>query len=177
MHGHQMRLLAEQQSTHMWTDISVGSIYGAVKRLEVEGLIAEVRTERAGHRPERRIYDITAAGRSSLIEMSSQTLRSFELPPDPFDLALTRLDPSSLPELRATLLMRRGAVEALMATHRENFARVAPLLTLAETHTMTHQRFRLQAELDSLDAVLADLPAILADERSRLVDDQHRKVS
>ena len=167
MHGHQMRLLAEQEHTHLWTDISVGSIYGAMKRLAGERKIAEVRTERAGHRPERQIYEITSAGREALGAMSLATLRDFTLRPDPFDLALTRLDAGSLPLLEQVLPERRRAIEAAMAAHRLNFEHARPFLSLAETHTMTHQRHRLQAELDWLDAVLADLPAILTDEQSR----------
>lgn len=167
MHGHQLRLLAEQEHTHLWTDITVGGIYGAMKRLADEGKISRVRTERAGHRPERQIYDITAAGREALRSSSSETLRSFALRPDPFDLALTRLDPESLPELEATLQARRDAILAAMSAHQVNLQRAARFLTVAETHIMTHQRFRLQAELDSLDAVLQDLPAILTDEHSR----------
>lgn len=167
MHGHQLRLLAEQEHTHLWTDITVGGIYGAMKRLADEGKIGRVRTERAGHRPERQIYDITTTGREALRSMSSETLRSFALRPDPFDLALTRLDPASLPALEVTLHARRDAIIAAMSAHRVNLSRAAPHLTVAETHTMTHQRFRLQAELDSLDAVLNDLPAILTDEHSR----------
>lgn len=167
MHGHQMRLQAEQDHTHMWTDFTVGSIYGAMKRLATEGEIQEMRTERAGHRPERQIYEITESGRAALHEMSLVTLRNFTLRPDPFDLALSRMDPASLPQLTVTLHARRAAIEAAMSTHQANVDRVASLLSVAETHTMTHQRFRLQAELDSLDAVIADLPAILTDEQSR----------
>ena len=90
MHGHGLRLLAAREHTHLWTDITVGGIYGAMKRLAAEGKIQEVRTERAGHRPERQIYEITEAGRRALGAMSLDTLREFTLRPDPFDLALTR---------------------------------------------------------------------------------------
>jgi DNA-binding PadR family transcriptional regulator len=47
MHGHQLRLLAEEEHVALWTDITVGSLYGAIKRLAAEELIEEVRVERA----------------------------------------------------------------------------------------------------------------------------------
>ena len=41
MHGHQLRLLAEEEHVALWTDITVGSLYGAIKRLAAEELIEE----------------------------------------------------------------------------------------------------------------------------------------
>ena len=38
MHGHRLRLEAERKHVHLWTDISVGAVYGAMKRLAAEGL-------------------------------------------------------------------------------------------------------------------------------------------
>ena len=66
MHGHQLRLLAEKEHVHMWTDFHVGGIYGALKRLLAEDLVEPVRTEREGARPERQIVRITEAGRRAL---------------------------------------------------------------------------------------------------------------
>ena len=54
MHGHQLRLLAEQERVHYWTDISVGSLYGVIKRLSTEGLITELRLERSATIPSAR---------------------------------------------------------------------------------------------------------------------------
>ena len=51
MHGHQLRLLAEQEHVAMWTDITVGGLYGALKRLATENLIAQVRVEQPFRQP------------------------------------------------------------------------------------------------------------------------------
>ncbi len=59
MHGHQLRLLDEEEHIDSFTDISVGSLYGAIKRLSAEGLIEELRTEREGGYPPRQVWDIT----------------------------------------------------------------------------------------------------------------------
>jgi len=167
MHGHQLRLLGEQEHIHLWTDFTVGGIYGALKRLAAEDLITAVRTERAGNRPERQVYAITPAGRTCLASMLRDTLDDFALRPDPFDLALTRLDPDSLGALPRVLAARRGSIAATMARQSLSFERADPYLTVAERHTMQHQRFRLQAELDWLDSVIAALPEIVHDELSR----------
>ena len=62
MHGHQLRQLAELEHLDMWTDISVGALYGAIKRLAAEDLIEEARVEREGAYPERQVWRITEAG-------------------------------------------------------------------------------------------------------------------
>ena len=167
MHGHQLRLLGEQEHVHLWTDFTVGGIYGALKRLAADGLIGTVRTERAGNRPERQVYAITPAGRTCLAALLRETLGDFTLRPDPFDLALTRLDPASLDALPHVLAARRGSIAATMAAQSLSFERADPYLTVAERHTMQHQRFRLEAELDWLDSVIAALPEIVHDELTR----------
>ena len=37
-HGRRLRLEAERKRVHVWTDLSVGVVYGAMKRRAAEGL-------------------------------------------------------------------------------------------------------------------------------------------
>ena len=37
--GHHLRLETERTRVHMWTDMSGGAVYGAMKRLALEGLL------------------------------------------------------------------------------------------------------------------------------------------
>jgi len=173
MHGHQLRLQAEEERVQMWTDISVGSIYGAIKRLGSEGLIAEVRTERDGNFPERQVYDITPAGLESLARLRSDHLQELVVKPDPFDLALTRLDPDALDDLPAVLAERLHAFEhRLHETERAN-ARAQPYLSLSEKHALRHRVHRLAAEIEWLRDLIAALPEIVADETARRSDASH----
>ncbi|RYG45356.1 PadR family transcriptional regulator, partial [bacterium] len=59
MHGHRLRLEAERKHVDLWTDISVGAVYGAMNRLAVEGLLRESGREQEGNRPPRQLYEIT----------------------------------------------------------------------------------------------------------------------
>lgn len=170
MHGHQLRLLAEKEHVHMWTDFGVGAIYGALKRLLAEDLVEPVRTEREGARPERQIVQITDAGRTALDALRLETLGEFALKPDPFDLALARVGKDLAPELPDLLRARRATIAAAAAHHAERLDHVQQYLNLTEQHVMRHQTHRLRAELDWLDTVLADLPAIVADETTREAD-------
>jgi len=167
MHGHQIRLLAEQEHVHLWTDISVGSLYQAIKRLDSEGLVQVVRTEREGNFPERQIFAITDTGRESLAVLQREGLQDIWRKPDPFDLALARLNPATLTELPTTLQTRL----AELRTQREDIlfhhAKAAPFLTVAEKHSMSHRLHHVDSEITWLQGVIAGVDEIIADESSR----------
>ena len=167
MHGHQLRLLAEQEHLHLWTDISVGALYGGLKRLAGEGLVAEVRTEREGSYPERQVYGITEAGRGSLAVLHRQGLEAVVFRPDPFDLALSRPDPDRLDELGEALDTRLATLRELLAeTDRAN-ERARPYLSTGELHAMVHRAHRIRAEISWHEDLIAALPDVVADERAR----------
>lgn len=170
MHGHQLRLLAEKEHVHMWTDFRVGAIYGALKRLLVEELVEPVRTEREGARPERQIVQVTEAGRIALDHLRLETLTDFTLKPDPFDLALARVGKDLVGELPGILRDRRTAVAAALEHHTTRLEHVHQYLNVTEQHVMEHQTYRLHAELDWLDSLLAALPEILHAETTRETD-------
>ena len=166
MHGHQLKLLAEQEHVHQWTDISVGGLYGALKRLAAEGLLAPVRTEREGNFPERQVWAITDEGRTALAESRRHALETVVLRPDPFDLALTRVDPDAVDELVGTVHGRRAAVRRLLDDEIEHHRRASPWLSVAEKHAMAHREHRLRAELAWHDTLIDALPEIVADEEA-----------
>ena len=167
MHGHQLRLLAEQEHVHLWTDISVGALYGAIKRLAGEGLLTEVRTERAGSYPERQVYGVTSAGRQSLAALQAAALAQVSFKPDPFDLALSRSDPDRLDQLGGAVGERLHTLEALLAETQHANDRARPYLSVAETHALQHREHRLRAEIAWHQELIAAMPAVVADERAR----------
>lgn len=170
MHGHQLRLLAEQEHLHLWTDISVGALYGALKRLTGDGLVAGVRTEREGSYPERQVYAITEAGRASLALLHRQGLEAVVFRPDPFDLALSRPDPDRLDELGDALDARLAALREMLAeTDRAN-DRARPYLSTGEQHAMVHRMHRIRTEINWHEDLIAALPDVVADERARALD-------
>ncbi len=167
MHGHQLRLLAEEERIHLWTDVSVGSLYGAIKRLANEGLIVGLRSEREGSYPERVVYDITDAGRRALSTLRETGLSAVEFRNDPFDLAMARLDPDALDSLPHVLETRLLALRSKLSEQEFLAQAAAPHLSRAETWVMQHRIDRLRAEVDSHERLLALLPDIIADELAR----------
>ena len=167
MHGHQLRLIAEKEHIDEWTDISVGALYGALKRLAIEGLVTEVRHEKEGAYPERAVYGITHEGHISLGSIRLKGLQDVVVRTDPFDLAMTSLDRNNLDQVEPLLRARRRSIEELLQTSIAHTETIRQYLSVGEHVVMQHKSARIRAELEWLDELLAQLPAILADESTR----------
>jgi len=167
MHGHGLRLLAEQEHVDEWADVTPGAIYGAIKRLATGGLIETIRVEKDGNYPERQVYGITAAGLKSLKAIRVSALETIVHRPDPFDLAMARLGEENLDDLNGLLETRlaelRGRVEAEQLRAR----RIGHYRTITEKAIARHDLHRLQAEISWHEELLGQLPEIVADEQSR----------
>lgn len=167
MHGHQLRQLAELEHLDMWTDISVGALYGAIKRLAAEELIEEARVEREGAYPERQVWRITEAGDKALHVLRRNGLREIVMKPDPVDLAIARFDvddADGLPEVIGARLETLRAMRAETVSHTD---RIRQYLSLTEQHVMRHKIARLDGEIVWHEQLLAHLPEFVADERAR----------
>jgi DNA-binding PadR family transcriptional regulator len=172
MHGHQLRQLAEKEHIDMWTDISVGALYGAIKRLAAEGLIEETRVEREGSYPERQVWRITEAGHESLHTLRHQALSEVVLKPDPFDLAIARIDLDEADALPGIVQARITRLRAALEETEAHTASIARYLSFGELHVMKHKADRFRAEITWHEELVQKLPEILSDERSR---EQSRK--
>lgn len=161
MHGHQLRQLAEQEHIDIWTDISVGALYGALKRLAAEGLIEELRTEQIGGYPERQIWGMTDAGRQALAGLRRGGLREIVLRADPVDLALTRLDPADTSDVPGVIEERLAELRGMLAQADALHARVTKYLTPMERVVVTHRTARLRAEIAWHETLHAQLPELL----------------
>ena len=167
MHGHQLRQLAEKEHIDMWTDITVGGLYGAIKRLAAEDLIDEARVEREGAYPERQVWRITEAGREALHALRISALQEVVIRPDPFDLAVARLDLDEAESLPGILEARLARLRAMLVETEAHTARITQYLSVGELHVMQHKTERLRAEITWHEQLVQKLPEILSDEQSR----------
>ena len=170
MHGHQLRQLAEKEHIDMWADITVGGLYGAIKRLATEGLIEEARVEREGAYPERQVWRITESGRESLHTLRHQALSEVVMRPDPFDLAIARLDLAEADALPAIIEARIVRLQSMVSESEAHTQFISRYLSYGELHVMKHKADRLRAEIAWHEELLQKLPDILTDERSRKDD-------
>lgn len=163
MHGHQIRRAAQVDRTELWADIRPGSLYGALHRMEAEGVVETVRTEQVGNRPARTVYAITAEGRAELAAHRDGALRDARLRPDPVDLALqftTELDPATLAALVAERLQ---AMATQLAFWRRLQREADPHLSEREKLGFSHTLRRLEAEVAWHDELLERLPTLAVD--------------
>jgi DNA-binding PadR family transcriptional regulator len=167
MHGHAMRLLAEEEHIDEWTDFTVGAVYGVLKRLAGEGLIEVVRTEREGNYPERQVYDVTPAGTLALDGLRRHGLEEIEMPPDSFDLALSRLDPDRLDELGGVIASRLAALERALDVATAHHKQIDQYLWKSEQWAMGHKLAKLDGEIAWHRRLLEALPEIISDERTK----------
>lgn len=165
MHGHRLRLEAENKRVHLWTDISVGAVYGAMKRLATEGLLRESGREREGNRPTRQLYEITDEGHRALAEERRNGLSEVWFKYDPFDLALTRMDHAMLDTLPAVLAERLETVRSMLAESRRINEGAREYVGPAKRWALCHTEYRLEAEVAYLTSLLAAADEIVADER------------
>jgi DNA-binding PadR family transcriptional regulator len=161
-HGYQIRRAARLDRTELWTDVKPGSLYNALHRMEAEGLVAVVRTEREGNPPERTVYTITTQGRQELIAHRDAALRDVRLHPDPVDLALQYTPDLAEEELAAAISARREGLAAQLLMLEQEFQTAEPHLVGIEPMTFEHSLVRLRAELAWHDLLLARLPKLLA---------------
>ncbi|MEV4113365.1 PadR family transcriptional regulator [Nonomuraea sp. NPDC049695] len=171
MHGHQIRRAAQIDRTDLWADVKPGSLYGALHRMEGEGLIEAVRTEQEGKMPARTVYGITEEGRRELHAQRDEALRRVALPPDPADLALQFTDDMAEQTLGGVLRNRREAYATQLQAMRNMREEADPYLTDLERMTFQHTLARLETEVAWHDEVLRRLPKLVAD------DDRHRSRS
>lgn len=166
MHGHRLRLEAELEHVHLWTDISVGAVYGAMKRLATEGLLRESGRERKGNMPTRQLYEITDAGRRALADLRREGLRDVWFKYDPFDLALTRTDSQTLDDLPSVLAERLDKVRSLLAESKRVNEEAREYITLTEEWAVRHTEYRLEAEVTYLTDLLAAATDIVSDKHN-----------
>ena len=163
LHGHQIRQQALADRAETYSDVQVGSVYGALKRLANEDLIREVRTEKVGNRPERTVYEITPAGRGSLAAIHDKALRELDRHHDPFDLALTQSRSIPGEELEQILQNRIAALRVQLDTQRHAAEHADPYVNEAERLIIQHLIARTEAEIRWHTEVAARVPKIAAD--------------
>jgi DNA-binding PadR family transcriptional regulator len=173
LHGHQIRQQAQNDRTESWTDIQVGSVYGALKRLANEDLIREVRTEKVGNRPERTVYEITPAGQHSLAAIHQTALRDLDRHHDPFDLALAQARHIPEEHLKQIVENRLGAFRVQLESQRHAAEHADPYLNEAERMVIQHLIARTEAEIRWHTELAARLEKIAADFANGIGAPQH----
>ena len=164
MHGHQIRRAAHVDRTDLWSGVKPGALYGALHRMELEGVVSAVRTEQEGKRPARTVYEITPAGTAELDAHLTEALRTVHLPPDPIDLALQNVQDVPEDQVRAYIEDRGGELAVLLSAWHHLRDAALPHLNGFGRLSFRHTELRLLAEMEWHREVLDNMSKALAEE-------------
>jgi len=86
-YGYEIKMIIDHVMAHI-IDISSGSLYYGIKKLQQQKYIEETSVERVGRRPERSIYKITDKGRALLSKQLPEVIFPYARAFFPLNLAL-----------------------------------------------------------------------------------------
>ncbi|GAB3149920.1 PadR family transcriptional regulator [Microbacterium neimengense] len=157
MHPYEMLRLMRLRHDDRILNVTGGTVYHTVARLEKAGLIAEAGTEREGNRPERTAYALTDAGLASLDEWIRTELVRIDRPVE-FRVALAEAHNLDRDDVAALLAVRRAALTEQIADIAAGLNKARPG-GVSEQYLIEVDRSRALAEADLawLDAFLGRL--------------------
>lgn len=118
VHGYEIRRELLSWGADEWANVAPGSIYNALKTLAREGLITVTGTDRQGSRPERTVYELTAAGDAEFERLLRDNLLHSRLPNHPLLAGMAFFPQFPRPELVASLLRRADLLHSQAGSYR-----------------------------------------------------------
>lgn len=163
MHGYQLNEYISGILANC-IDLKKPTAYFLLDKLAARGWVS-VSEDRAGNRPPRKVYRITAAGEQAFQDLLRQNLSAYQTVSFANDIGLAFMDALDPGEARTHLLQRRIQLAAEL-----DQARRIPLHGGSLQLMIEHRAVHLAAELDWLDRVLARLhdtpPVPVSDQRT-----------
>ncbi|MFS0734300.1 PadR family transcriptional regulator [Microbacterium sp. 1P10UB] len=154
MHPYEMMRLMRGRREDRLVSITNGTLYHTVGRLERAGLVAQVRVDRDGNRPERTTYTLTDEGAEAVREWVRRELPRTDHPAE-FRIALAEAHNLDRAEVVDLLRARRAGLEGQYALHRDGredaLERAVPEVYLLEVE---REAVLLETELRWLDGLL-----------------------
>ena len=159
MHPYEMVTLMRERGKHESVRLRYSSLYSVVSALEREGLILPRETVREGRRPERKIYEITGAGREEFLTWLRELLREPVKEYTQFAAGLSFLPGLPPEEAMALLEERVGRLEAETGEMRSRLDEETeqynlPRLFVVESE---HELMLREAELEWVRGIIEDM--------------------
>ncbi len=159
-HPYEMYQTLVRRSVDQIVKVRPGSLYHTVERLEADGLLEVVGTEREGNRPERTTYRITEQGRLALAERVADMLATPAEEFPEFPVAVSEAHNLSRTAVIDLLESRRVRLRSRLDLLEAGVADVTTK-SLPERYwlDLTYLIAIARAEVDWVDALLDDLRA------------------
>lgn len=158
-HPYEIQALLRERHVDQVVRMRGGSLYDAIGRLAEAGLVSTVASERAGARPERTVYAITAEGAALADALVRDYLRAPAEEYPVFVTGLAHVLDLDAPTAAALLRERREAVRATRDRVARQLAADTAGLPRVVTLEAEYAQALRAAELAWLDQVVADIDA------------------
>lgn len=159
MHPYQLQRRIREWHKDEYLDLKRGSLYHAINRLHRDGLIEAVETTRAGRRPERTTYRLTAQGEAEVLAWLRQLIARPAKEPSQFFAALSFLPHLTPDDVRAQLQERMRNLQAQIALLRNVLTEMTPKIGRLVLVEVEYSLAMLEAEMAwvrSLDDQIRD---------------------
>jgi len=160
MHPYEMTQIMRDRRVDYRVKLRPGSLYHTVERLQEQGIIEVVDTQRQGRRPERTVYGLTELGRDRFVEQARAMIAApaQEYPQYPVALsAANELDQAdAVEQLKMRVVTLRAQIAADQVVIDHVLVRQLPKMYWIDYAYVHHQR---QSELDWTEQLIDDLEA------------------
>jgi len=158
MHPYEMTQLMRERRVDHRVKLRPGSLYHTVERLEEQGVIEVVGTQRQGRRPERTVYALTELGRDAFVDQARAMLATPAQEYTQYPVALSaanELDQAdAMEQLRMRIVTLRAQIAADQVVIDHVLADKLPTMYWIDYAYLHHQR---QSELTWTERLLGDL--------------------
>lgn len=158
MHPYQLHQTLLERGDARLVRITAGSVYHGIERLERDGLVEAVGTDREGRRPERTTYRLTDDGRAAFARRLTSLLGDDHPSYPLFTVGLAEANELPVEVVVAQLGRRldreRARLEHLAGVHAQLSGLGLPRRFLLD---IEYDEARLRHEVDWLDRTLAEL--------------------
>jgi DNA-binding PadR family transcriptional regulator len=155
-YGYELKTAVDRSVAPGAGALNIGHVYQVLDRLRRDGLVADVRAEAHGGRPERRVYAITPAGREELARWLAEPAGPMGGYRDDFWLKLVAAARTGEPALRDLLARERQALLGELRSLREQPGDALTRVLIDGAALQTEARLRL---LDRVEERAAEIVA------------------
>ncbi|MBA4370401.1 MAG: hypothetical protein C0418_02345 [Coriobacteriaceae bacterium] len=168
LHGYELVETLSAPGMSLWAKFGRTTVYKALARLEKDGRVS-CHEERAGAKPDRRVFSVTPGGRDLLYRAVGTALQEVDQgTPDAFDVALyysAELDPQTA---RTKVEERAASIDSSISATRAAAIVATAAGDLPGTFVLEHRLAILHAEADFLRALAKHFTVAAKDEQGIL---------
>jgi DNA-binding PadR family transcriptional regulator len=146
IHGYEIKKVINQWAIGEFAEISFGSIYYNLEKMEKEGLLSS-RKEKVSERPERTLYHITKIGKTKLIEMVRKNFFEIQSIRYPLDVGLLFMPILSKSEIIEAFDKRIQYIQKSNKEHKGLVEMLKEKIPFFAIYIIKHHYAHLDAEL------------------------------